>query len=421
MVSRPQNMHGTRIRDSLDKAFLAIAFIAGATGIIGLKQLDIEPWWVAVFAAGVLVSYAAAAWINRNLALEPEVIGDNCYYLGFIFTLISLGVTLYQLAGTGTDASILRDVVAGFGVALASTIVGVFLRVFMMQLRTDIVSRDRQARLELNDASREFRMRLIESVSQMKAFSTEAVQLAGETNTRIHQANEAFHEEHRQLIRETTEQYSTALSDLMAASSAIITRDLKASIEDVLREIRHELMLTVKQMHDAASETSRLRAADAEAQTERIAKAADEARSSHEALMEWNALLRKITKDATHSSRAVQSSAATISDSVSKAIGRVETAATSFDEAMTTLRLGPEMEQAAAALASAAARIDALSRQLERDRTESPSPMDIVAANESAQSGVAPGSESEAARPTLHLGPADVRSAEASQPAPARR
>ena len=288
MVNRPQQMHGTRIRDGLDKAFLAIAFAVGATGIVGLKQFDIEPWWAALFAAGVLVSYAVAAWLNRNLALEPEVIGDNCYYLGFIFTLISLGVTLYQLAGTGTDASILRDVVAGFGVALASTIVGVFLRVFMMQLRTDIVSRDRQTRLELNDAAREFRMRLAESVSQMKAFSTEAVQLAGETNIRIHQANETFHEEHRRLIRETTDQYSSALSDLMAASSAIITRDLKASIEDVLREIRHELMLTVRQMHEVASETSRLQAAEAEAQTERIAKAAEEARSSHEALLEWN-------------------------------------------------------------------------------------------------------------------------------------
>lgn len=421
MAGRPQQMHGTRIRDGLDKAFLVIAFAAGAAGIVGLKQLDIEPWWAALFATGVLVSYAVAAWLNRNLALEPEVIGDNCYYLGFIFTLISLGVTLYQLAGTGTDASLLRDVVAGFGVALASTIVGVFLRVFMMQLRTDIVSRDRQARLELNDAGREFRMRLAESVAQMKAFSTEAVQLAGETNLRIHEANEAFHVEHRRLIRETTGQYSAALSDLMAASSAIITRDLKASIDATLDEMRREILATFEVIQQAANETGRLQATEAEAQAERIAQAAAEAQRSHDTLQAWSALLQKITKDATQTSEAVRSAAQAMGESVQTSMAKVEAAAAGVETALAPHRLGPAMDRTAAALAAAAARLDALSQQLDRQIVERAAPVSVMTAVEFAAPGAPPGAWPAGGPPRPGFGPVEVHPAPAALADPGRR
>lgn len=305
MPPRSQQMHGIRVRDSLDKVFLAAAFVVGALGIIWLKQLDIEPWWGALYSAGVLIIYAFATWANRNLALEPEVIGDNSYYLGFIFTLISLGTTLYQLTGTGDEVSILRDVIAGFGVALSSTIIGVFLRVFMMQLRTDTVARDRHARLEINDAIREFRSRLTDSVAQLKSFSTEAVQLAGETNTRIQAANEIFHKEHRELMSRTTQDYNKALVDLMAASSAIITKELKASINEVLHELRSEVAKSLDQLRQVTEATTKLQEEEAAAQARRLAVVIAEARESHDTLKAWSALLQKILRDANKASGAV--------------------------------------------------------------------------------------------------------------------
>lgn len=365
MTQRPQHIHGTRTRENLDKVFLASAFIVGASGIISLKQFDIEPWWAALFAAGVLLSYAFATWFTQNLALEPETIGDNSYYLGFIFTLISLGATLYQLTGTGTEVGILRDVIAGFGVALSSTIIGVFLRVFMMQLRTDVVARDRHARLELNDASRELRTRLVESVAQMKAFSTEAVQLAGETNSRIHAANETFHQEHRERMSQATDEYTKALTDILAASSAIITRDLKASINDLLKDLRGEVSASLDRLRLVTEGTINLQEKEAVGQAARIAAAAAEARESHEAIKALSDLLQTTARNATKASAAVDASAMNISSGVSRAVADVEAAARQAEELLSLRKLGPAIERPVAALEEAARRIEAASRNIE--------------------------------------------------------
>lgn len=374
MTSRPQQIHGVRVRDGLDKAFLAIAFVAGAVGILWLKQLDIEPWWAALFSAGVLVSYAIAAWANRYLALEPEVIGDNSYYLGFIFTLISLGATLYQMGGTGTDSGALRDVIAGFGVALSSTIIGVFLRVFMMQLRIDIVARDRHARLELNDASREFRSHLVESVSQMKAFTTEALQLAGETHARIHKDNETFHREQRELMARTSEEYTKALTDLMAASSSIITRDLKASIDEVLTELRSEVSESLDYLRAVTAATAKLQEDEAAEQARRLSVTVAEAKQGHDTLTALNALLQKVSRNATKVSEAVESAADTISGGVTRAVADVEAAARQAEAILSLRSLGSALDQPIAALEAAAARIEAVSREVERQASAQAAP-----------------------------------------------
>lgn len=365
MAQRPKQIHGTHIREGLDKAFLGSAFAAGATGVIGLKLYGAEIWWPAAFSALVLIAYALSTWFNRNLSLEPEVIGDNCYYLGFLFTLISLGMTLYQMGGAGAEASILRDVISGFGVALSSTIVGIFLRVWMMQLRTDVVSRDRQARLELNDAGREFRQRLLESASHIKAFSTEAVQLAGETNSRIHKANETFHAEHRALIAETAQQHSKALSDQLAASSAIITRDLKAGIEEVLSEFRTEVSTSLVRLGKVTEETVRMHEAEAKGQSSRMAEAVEETRRSHETLQAWNALLDQLKLDTTNTSEAMQGASKKLADGVGRAITDVEAAARQAEVVLSLKDLGPALERPVAALAQAAERIEAVVRAIE--------------------------------------------------------
>lgn len=80
--------------------------------------------------------------------MDAETIGDNSYYLGFLFTLTSLAVTLYFVIEAGSEtARLIPEIISGFGVALSSTIVGVFLRVLMLQLKVDVETRERRVRL----------------------------------------------------------------------------------------------------------------------------------------------------------------------------------------------------------------------------------------------------------------------------------
>lgn len=192
MAGRPAiRTHDVRARDEMDKVILILCFFAGTAGNIALKLLEVHPFAAAGFSALVLTAYAGLAWGVTRLRLEPEVIGDNSYYLGFLFTLTSLSVTLYFVVESGgrDRATLIPEVISGFGVALASTIVGVAIRVLMMQLRLDIVTRERETRAEIDDAGRRLRSELAMAIEVMKRFGVESVQLAAEREAKFAEAS----------------------------------------------------------------------------------------------------------------------------------------------------------------------------------------------------------------------------------------
>src|SRR5260370_39031061 len=76
--------------------------------------------------------------------------------MGFLVTLTSLGVSLYQFSSAGSAEQIVQN----FGIAIGSTIAGITLRIFFNQMRRDPVEVEQAARLELADASRKARREL---------------------------------------------------------------------------------------------------------------------------------------------------------------------------------------------------------------------------------------------------------------------
>ena len=101
-----------------------------------------------------------------------DAAGDHVYYLGFLYTLVSLAVSL-ALVGSrlGDDPDVIRSVLTGFGVAIASTILGMALRVLMGRGEQgepgDIAER---AELGLADAGRRLRAELEYTVSEFEDF-----------------------------------------------------------------------------------------------------------------------------------------------------------------------------------------------------------------------------------------------------------
>ncbi|MCE8441652.1 hypothetical protein [Rhodovulum sulfidophilum] len=190
MARRAKRIYGTKGDARSEVLPLIVAFLAGTTGSILLKIVTINPFAGAVWAISVLLAYALYAYNATQLRLDAETIGDNCYYLGFLFTLTSLAVTLYFVVQTPTSqrADVIPQVISGFGVALASTIGGVFLRVLMLQFKVDMESRERQERQYLNETSRRFRAELGMSLDQIKAFSTESLQQSAEREVRMREA-----------------------------------------------------------------------------------------------------------------------------------------------------------------------------------------------------------------------------------------
>jgi hypothetical protein len=114
----------------------------------------------------IMIAYAVLLGFARLFRLRDDQSGDNLYYMGFLFTLTSLGVSLYQYSSLDSAEQIVRN----FGVAIASTIAGIALRIFFNQMRRDPVEVEHFARLELAEASRKVKRELESTVLEFAYF-----------------------------------------------------------------------------------------------------------------------------------------------------------------------------------------------------------------------------------------------------------
>jgi hypothetical protein len=153
----PQNPRRPRIFDVLDKSLFLFFFIGGGAAIISLKYFGYNQWTVTGIPVAFLLLYPFCVSLLARFRLRADRLGDNCYYLGFLYTLISLGYALFQFE-VGSAGTI--NIIENFGIALASTVVGLALRVFINQFRDDPIDIERDARLDLAEAATRLRSEL---------------------------------------------------------------------------------------------------------------------------------------------------------------------------------------------------------------------------------------------------------------------
>lgn len=263
-------------------AVLLASFLFGVTSLIVIKiAADLGALTNALavlFTATALISYAVASYFSNQTKIEPETIGDNCYYLGFLFTLTSLSIALFQISRLGDDVLAYRQLISGFGVALSSTIIGVFLRVMLLQGRHDLSAREREARLSLNQATSELRGVLAHSIAEMKNFSVETTQLLSETAVAISKVAEDSRDIQRSAISAETTKSLASIEGKLSAVNELIARQMSdvlsgvaqnasaqvqvfaqrsmAESKEMAAEIRAEISMTKEQIAGLVSEFS---------------------------------------------------------------------------------------------------------------------------------------------------------------------
>ncbi|ESZ26603.1 ABC transporter permease [Mesorhizobium sp. L2C067A000] len=138
---------------SLPLVVFASLTLGGCVFIAVAKLSGVNPIVAASATVCLMLIYLAASVFTGKLRLHDEQTGDNLYYMGFLFTLTSLGVSLFQFGSEGSTDTIVRN----FGIAVTSTITGIALRIFYNQMRRDPADIERTARHELSDMTRRVR------------------------------------------------------------------------------------------------------------------------------------------------------------------------------------------------------------------------------------------------------------------------
>ena len=221
--------------------------------IVAERPVDLRTFWGVsariLIPCILLIVYACVVWLVPKFKLTSEQAGDNCYYLGFIFTLISLAFALYDFVGGGDRILIVQD----FGIALSTTIVGLLLRVLFSQSRLDPEHVESATREALTKSAREMRdelhrvtidfnsfrryyqqslntalgenQRAIKGMQEQ--FAEQQTEHTKSWTTSISAANEEFKRANQQLA-ETIGKTSTALSDFGESIEAK-SQDLSAN------------------------------------------------------------------------------------------------------------------------------------------------------------------------------------------------
>lgn len=233
--------------------FFFLIYIAGA--II----LTLEKWFVSLVLSGTSIAYLGnAAIILSAIALmsiyvffvtivpatklRTDVAADNVYYLGFLYTLTSLAVAL-----SFDDPN---TILANFGVAIVSTLIGIAARVGLNQLRVDPTDIEEASRLELADATRKVRAELHETVRQLTDFRNVSLQVLTEGYEEVQKNVENISSNVLKSVEDLVEQSAEPLTELVAkaksaneeavASITSVTKSNKAlakSNEEMIRQI----------------------------------------------------------------------------------------------------------------------------------------------------------------------------------------
>ena len=144
-----------------------VALGTGVAGLLVLKWMNVDQIYVTLFPCAVMIGYAAMMLLTKRYQLREDQAGDNLYYLGFLFTLVSLA---WSLAKFASEEGRTDELVSNFGIVLSTTIMGLSLRVLFNQMRRDPVEIERGARLELAQAASRLRSELDGSVLEFNSF-----------------------------------------------------------------------------------------------------------------------------------------------------------------------------------------------------------------------------------------------------------
>jgi hypothetical protein len=155
--------------------------VLGCTVLITAKVFTPSPYVYISLVIVIMVTYFIINlmdWVGLNLRYDQ--LGDNLYYLGFVYTLGSLAHTLLIFGGNQLD---INDVISSFGIALWSTLTGVILRIVAHQMHVDPTEVEDAIRADLSDMTARLRASLDNVVRDMSVFGEETKQVIVELHT----------------------------------------------------------------------------------------------------------------------------------------------------------------------------------------------------------------------------------------------
>ena len=216
-------------------------FVTGSLGVVTIKELGMGPMIAIGFSAAVMLAYILYCG-TRKFDIRAEILGDNIYYMGFLFTLVSLAYTLYKFTSADNE---IDQIIKNFGIALTTTLIGVVGRVYFNQTKDEddpeSVSIDYEIDFDPAQELAESRAEMVREMNACQKVISEQASLLSESIKQTGSAMEALSSQLKSISNATTEVNASLVSErdkylAMIEIEAERFRSLNASIQSDARD-----------------------------------------------------------------------------------------------------------------------------------------------------------------------------------------
>lgn len=226
---------------SLPKFAFVLLMLAGIAFIWSAKTHQWLTAYTLIVPVALMGVYFLLSAVLAGFRLHDEQAGDNLYYMGFLFTLTSLGVSLYRFSAEASIDTIVRD----FGLAVATTICGIGLRILYNQVRRDPIDIERAARHELAEMTRRVRVELEAASREFANFRRVSNQMLEEGFEEIGRHAERSGQQIMKVMESLTQD---AVTPIRSAGEAVI-----AVVADVGAKTQNSLANAAERMETATA------------------------------------------------------------------------------------------------------------------------------------------------------------------------
>lgn len=170
----------------------------------------------------VMLTYVVIGGKYRTSDVSDEKFADSCYYLGFIFTIASIIVSLIDLPNIQND---MLTIATRFGVAMISTIVGLTVRVVLVSFRPNIEDALRNNERSTIDAARRLTDEYVRASHALMNFRGEVM---AATTEAVKTVRDSFED----VAKDNAERMKAHFEDLSERSNAAFlenAREIKKS------------------------------------------------------------------------------------------------------------------------------------------------------------------------------------------------
>lgn len=229
---KPQPKGRTRV-DPLPWAF-GICLVGGGVCSFGTVYGFANSAVTVGVPIAVTVVYCVIAFLQarRRDNQDFESAGDSCYYLGFLLTLISLIGSLIGLSQIDSSREIVLE---RFGVALVTTVIGMLVRIIMVQFRKTPVERRDLAGEQLSKAMADLSTMVGQGLDQFE----QSLQTA---STRMSKAGDEVFEQ----LRRSAQAHDAAIKTMLKQAQGGYDETV-----DTLREKLEEVDFAPEQVRDS--------------------------------------------------------------------------------------------------------------------------------------------------------------------------